>query len=656
MLACSLALIELLLMSLSGFACTLKTKRSQEAQAPGSRHRLELAPALMLTTSDKISFVYPKEMGYEKDFMHTIYRVNNQKQQLQVDLSSTNQKENQNSFSNESKWLVAEEPSMTSPIYKIDDAVYDNQTWSIYLIVSSSSSGSELIRLKRNQPSQLARYWSTQSPRNKSAEASAGYLHAINISGEQQQQHYSYELASNWSHRLIYKNSSIKILSLDINVKKRKLYWFEFNMESKRWSFVVYKLQKPKPKPKLHVAGLTDMQQAIYFTFGYSRKPYFSRDGYSFIAVARDSLIYADTGDEYKPKVAKHDIILFVSNNQTLNICFMINMTCRDYFRSPKIVERSSTKQITSTSQSVTKVINEGAGSYADFMEEEYDEENGSDQFQNQANLVDISSKSVSEIKTVTQTVYSSASAFSAEATSHESSNMINDDYYWTPEDSLYKFGRLMGIYYDAKEHALYLNDYGYDRLEKLTFINESYANEYKFGKIESVLKSDYGQEPINPIMSVFYDNHIFWVDYENGLKTSVFKSSCTRSIYKTNDAGTLRFVHIGALVKQQELQQQQHNPEFKSPLEDSSSMQVLNRLVSLEQNNRFKYPPDYYFYFPNGDYSMSRMEQDYLKDKNLKLMASDTSSSSFWHSCMLIKLSLPISYFTLIYLNGIFL
>ena len=86
---------------------------------------LTLAPALLLTTADSISLVYPKEMGYAKDFLHTIYKINNNNRRL-----------------NEPGGEGGSNHS-----YRIEDAVYDNRTWSIYVIVSNSSGGSEIVRL-----------------------------------------------------------------------------------------------------------------------------------------------------------------------------------------------------------------------------------------------------------------------------------------------------------------------------------------------------------------------------------------------------------------------------------------------------------------------------------------------------------------------------
>lgn len=86
------------------------------------------SPGLLLTTADTIAFIYPKEMGYENDYLHAVFKLN---------LNST-----------------------SAPSYRIEDSVYDNRTWSIYFILSAVSTsnsstgstlqGSSLIRIKQH--------------------------------------------------------------------------------------------------------------------------------------------------------------------------------------------------------------------------------------------------------------------------------------------------------------------------------------------------------------------------------------------------------------------------------------------------------------------------------------------------------------------------
>lgn len=91
-----------------------------------NKQHLMLAPALMLTTFDSISLIYPKELGYAKDFLHTIYKIDD------GNSSKSNNKRRS--------------------ILRIEDAVYDNRTWSIYFIVSNSSGGSEIIQITHLVP------------------------------------------------------------------------------------------------------------------------------------------------------------------------------------------------------------------------------------------------------------------------------------------------------------------------------------------------------------------------------------------------------------------------------------------------------------------------------------------------------------------------
>ena len=85
-------------------------------------------------------------------------------------------------------------------------------------------------------------------------------------------------MASNWLRTVVYKNATAKLLSLDLNVKKKKLYWFEFNLSNKRWSIGVKQLNRLQHMPP------------AYYTFdAYSALNMFANDGYTFIAVALDN-------------------------------------------------------------------------------------------------------------------------------------------------------------------------------------------------------------------------------------------------------------------------------------------------------------------------------------------------------------------------------
>lgn len=200
-------------------------------------------PGILLTTNQTISFFYPKEMNYENDFMHIVFKINK-----------------------------------TSP-HRIEDCVYDNKTWSIYLIFNSPNGSSSLIRLKQQR-----RFRSNQP---------------ILFSNSSPKLNFSYELASNWHISSIYSNSTSRMLSLDINVHRRKLYWFEFDEASQKWSIGVLKLLNPLAKNSINLYALENK---------------FSTDGLSYLAVVSDSTA-------------------FVSNDQSLSICHLANGTCFDYFR-----------------------------------------------------------------------------------------------------------------------------------------------------------------------------------------------------------------------------------------------------------------------------------------------------------------------------------
>lgn len=89
---------------------------------------------------------------------------------------------------------------------------------------------------------------------------------------------------------MIYTNSSVKILSLDINVKKRKLYWFEFNKLEHKWSVGTRMLTRLNRNKKYQPHSRSKYMQTNYFTFeAYSAMNMFANDGYNFISVVQDN-------------------------------------------------------------------------------------------------------------------------------------------------------------------------------------------------------------------------------------------------------------------------------------------------------------------------------------------------------------------------------
>jgi hypothetical protein len=265
-------------------------------------------------------------------------------------------------------------------------------------------------------------------------------------------------------------------------------------------------------------------------------------------------------------------------------------MTCSDYFQAPQPQMPIQNKPVVAIKTNTS--LNE-ANKYDELLDDEeeegddddgvYIENNGSNEDE-----IGINTDKFSPIETTTS---------------------IANTQTTTTQPSLYKFGRLMGIKYDYDEHALYLNDFGNDRIEKISFDKQfqaddlenglSYKNKYyafKLNSIETILKSDLtnsGQIPLlNPIMSVVYDkSHLFWIDYEEGLKTTVFKSSCIRTIYKIKEPISLKFIQIQTIIS-----------GSSSSNANASNNLLLNKLVSLNNggkaNNLLKYPPDYYNYY----------------------------------------------------------
>lgn len=193
-----------------------------------------------------------------------------------------------------------------------------------------------------------------------------------------------------------------------------------------------------------------------------------------------------------------------------------------------------------------------------------------------------------------------------------------------------------MGIKYDPIGHALYLADYGFDRIERITFRDE---DSFEFNYIESILKSEYGhQAPLNPLMTVFYESFIFWIDVEEGLKTTVFKSSCIRSIYKIKQATSLKLIQIGTFEQNKHMKQESQS---KASSKGEKSIHDLNRLISLQEpDSKFQYPPDYYFYNKPGSEYFERP----LAELKRSSQASNSAASIPLHSPMCLNLILFIT------------
>jgi hypothetical protein len=260
-----------------------------------------------------------------------------------------------------------------------------------------------------------------------------------------------------------------------------------------------------------------------YYTFSRTNIK-FSTDGYSYISIIYDTIDEQPlvtkqlNAKKLSKKAQKQEILLFITNNQTLNICFLSNLTCRNFFDlNPKEA--------------------------TDYEDEFYDDE-------------------------------------------EEEDGQISTPLNIQPQPPTVTFNRLMGIQYDQKENTLYLADYGYDRIEKIVFEtnNDEHLTDnidIKASYIQTLVQSSPGQLPINPIMSVAYDNNIFWTDFEDGLKSTIYKSPCIRSVYRVKNATTLKLIHIIAKATIN------HNNKTEGG-------QNGYRLSSI-QKNPFLFPPDYY-------------------------------------------------------------
>lgn len=206
---------------------------------------------LLYSSATSIYFVYPKELGYKNDYLKQIYEICY--------------------FYDKCK-------------YTIGDSVFDNKTSSIYFSVSNTliNGGTYLIRLR--DVNSLDDYYKFKI-----------------LSNQPDNFEFKFRHADFWSKTVIYHNSKSTITSLDIDVKKRKLYWLEKTISN--WSFASKNLNDLNEPPK-------------YYTFNSKE---FSMEIYSSISVAHDN---------------GNDIAVFVSNRKTFGICYSVSMKCINYFKS----------------------------------------------------------------------------------------------------------------------------------------------------------------------------------------------------------------------------------------------------------------------------------------------------------------------------------
>lgn len=108
---------------------------------------------------------------------------------------------------------------------------------------------------------------------------------------------------------------------------KRKLYWFEFDRASRRWSLGEMRFPTSNTNTNNQHHQNTNYfggvaSAAYHVTYHALNAPnsfdkqqqQFANDGYTYLAVASESVV-------------------FVSNNQSLIMCNLDNETCSDYFR-----------------------------------------------------------------------------------------------------------------------------------------------------------------------------------------------------------------------------------------------------------------------------------------------------------------------------------
>jgi hypothetical protein len=149
-----------------------------------------------------------------------------------------------------------------------------------------------------------------------------------------------------------------------------------------------------------------------------------------------------------------------------------------------------------------------------------------------------------------------------------------------TKLEPIFKFGRIMGIFYDHDSHFLYLTDYINGQIERITFKSKE---SFEFDKKELLLTTT-SQSQLNPIFVAIYDHtHIFWINFNEGIKSTVHKSVCIRQLFKVNDANTLRLIQMRQLKR---FQQTDNNVKTSSQNRQNIEMKSMNNIEMPTQNN----------------------------------------------------------------------
>jgi hypothetical protein len=243
---------------------------------------IPLSNALLLTTSETIMFIYPREMGYEKDFFQIVFKLKNNTKLKQ---------------------------------FRIEDAIFDNRTWCIYFLITNLNGGSQLIKLRR-----VFTIDSTTTSSSQNDET-------IN---------FEYQIAETWLIAVLLTDTNAKMLSLDINIKMRRLYWLEFNNLNKTWSIVCIKIHRFDYRQKFNY-------KIKYFSLNShkSGEDANSTDKSDFLKFSTDGYIYIAVVAHKRP-LSNNNIITFISNNETLYICYLNNITCHNYFESSASIKPST--------------------------------------------------------------------------------------------------------------------------------------------------------------------------------------------------------------------------------------------------------------------------------------------------------------------------
>lgn len=304
---------------------------------------------------------------------------------------------------------------------------------------------------------------------------------------------------------------------------------------------------------------------------------------------------------------------MFISNNETLILCFMMNMTCIDYLR----YSNPANRHLLQSNQNEDPLN----------MDYAYED--------------DLTSSRSDTTTTMASTTVSVA----------------NKNELVRLGEPIIEYGKLVGIQYDWNDNSLVVCDYMSDKIDRIHFKDRV---EFRYDYVESLLRLDSLKAidsklvTMNPVMSVQHESYIYWIDYDEGLKTISSRASSSsrdqmRLIYKIREPVALKlmFMHTPRLIDKN-----------KNNNSDTSKSSLLPFLKSLQGEGgiKSKYPPDYVLYYKYfrdmlvGAEDPNDSTNSITNAKALSFQNSSTSSSIKSKTHLLFVFLLIVRFFSCLF------